>query len=474
MVAGGPQSGRTAFARALITSLATRFRPDQVHLYIVEHQPAGLSEYAVLPHCGGVFSPAEPDRIRRFVGWLAEETQRRAATRFNPGGQDNPVIVLVVDGWAQFENRADPSLADVSLGPALREVMAIGAPLGVHIVPIGGQDLLTGKVPALCSQRLLLPFPNEDTRRTHLRGGMTSPPPVPGRAIDAGSGHHVQICQPTTPAAELEAATAFDPATLDPKRLPMPFASLPTQVKAADLPLPQPLPTPSWIPIGVGGRELATIGIDLFDVGPNLMFIAGPAGSGRTTAIATLARLLSWNGIDVLALAPPQSPLGRLLADDEGIRVIATATIADTALREAAEPFGDRRYAVLLDDADRITVQATKQGFSESPTLLDEIGQPAQFGHRALIIAANATPILSGSRRSLAKVTNETLQNGARLLLTPAKRADARELGMTLEPDQYFTRPPGRGYLATTGAPTLIQLAMISTTERMPERRRVP
>jgi hypothetical protein len=45
----------------------------------------------------------------------------------------------------------------------------------------------------------------------------------------------------------------------------------------------------------------------------------------------------------------------------------------------------------------------------------------------------------------------------ASLLLTPAKRADAKQLGMTLEPDQYFTAPPGRGYLATTGAPTLIQ-----------------
>lgn len=466
MVAGGPQSGRTTFARALITSLATRFRPDQVHLYIVEHHPAGLSEYAALPHCGGVFSPAEPDRIRRLVGWLAEETRRRAAARFDAGGQDNPAIVLVVDGWAQFENRADPSLADVSLGPTLREVMTIGAPLGVHIVPIGGQDLLTGKVPALCNQRLLLPFPNEDTRRAHLRGGMASPPPVPGRAIDAGSGHHVQICQPSASAAELAAAaTAHDPATVDPGRLPVLFASLPVQVEVAGLPLPQPPPAPSWMPIGVGGRELATIGIDLFDAGPHLMFIAGPAGSGRTTAIATLARLLSWNGIGVLALAPPQSPLSRLLADEEGIRVIATATIEDTALREAAGPFGDRRYAVLLDDADRITVQATKQGFSESPTLLDEIGQPAQFGRRALIIAANATPILSGSRKSLAKVTNETLQNGARLLLTPAKRADARELGMTLEPDQYFTRPPGRGYLATTGAPTLIQLAVSGTRQ---------
>ena len=219
------------------------------------------------------------------------------------------------------------------------------------------------------------------------------------------------------------------------------------------------MPSPDWIPIGIGGPELATIGIDLFNIGPHLLFIAGPAGSGRTTAIATLARLLSWNGIDVLALAPPQSPLGRLLEGDDGIRVITKAVIEDTVLREAAEPFGDRRYAVLLDDADRVTVQATKEKFSESPTLLDEIAHPAQFGRRALIIAANPTPILSGSRKSLAKVTNEAVQNGARLLLTPAKRADARELSMTLEPDQYLTRPPGRGYLSAMGTPLLIQLA---------------
>jgi hypothetical protein len=51
------------------------------------------------------------------------------------------------------------------------------------------------------------------------------------------------------------------------------------------------------------------------------------------------------------------------------------------------------------------------------------------------------------------------MTSGTRLLLTPAKRADARELGIALEPDQYFTRPAGRGYLASAGAVTLIQLA---------------
>jgi S-DNA-T family DNA segregation ATPase FtsK/SpoIIIE len=461
LVAGGPQSGRTTFARALITSLATRFRPDQVHLYVVEHQPAGLSDYAGLPHCGGVFSPAEPDRIRRLVGWLDRETQRRAANRFDAGGRSDPVIVVVVDGWEQFESRADPALADVSLGPTLRDVIAAGAPLGVHIVPVGGQDLLTGKVPALCNQRLLLPFPNEDTRRVHLRTGMTSPPPLPGRTIDAAAGRHVQICEPTVRGAELTTSIQNDYATtaVDTSRLPTRFPSLLDRIDIADLPLPQSLPSPSWIPIGVGGPEMATIGVDLFDAGPHLMFISGPPGSGRTTAIATLARLLSWNGIDVVAAAPPQSPLARMLAGDEGIRVVTAATVEDSVLREAAEPFGNRRYAVLLDDADRITVQPSKKGFNDSPTLLEEIARPAQFGHHALILAGDATPILSGQRRSLAKVTNEIMMSGTRILLTPAKRTDARQLSMTLEPDQYFTRPSGRGYLATTGAPTLIQLA---------------
>jgi len=460
LVAGGPQSGRTTFVRALITGLA-RFRPDQVHLYVVEHQPAGLADYAGLPHCGGVFSPAEPDRIRRLVGWLDQETQRRAANRFDSGGRSDPVIVVIVDGWEQFESRADPALADVSLGPVLREVIAAGAPLGVHIVPVGGQDLLNGKVPTLCNQRLLLAFPNEDTRRVHLRTGMTSPPPLPGRAIDAATGRHAQICQPTVSGAELTASilNANAAAASDISQLPKQFPSLPTRVSVADLPLPQPLPSPSWIPIGVGGPDVATIGVDLFDAGPHLMLISGPPGSGRTTAIATLARLLTWNGIDVIAAAPPQSPLARLLAGDDGIHVVTAATLDDSILREAAGPFGDRRYAVLLDDADRITVQPTKQGFNDSPTLLEEIARPAEFGHRALILAADATPILSGQRRSLAKVTNEILMSGTRLLLTPAKRADARQLSMTLEPDQYFTRPPGRGYLATTSVPTLIQMA---------------
>ena len=461
LVAGGPQSGRTTFVRALVTSLTAQFRPDRAHLYIVEHQPAGLSGYSGLAHCGGVFSPAEPDRIRRLVNWLDTETQRRLATRFDSGEKDDPHIVVIIDGWEQFESRADPDLADVSLGPILRGVIETGGPVGVHVVPVGGQDLLNSKVPALCNHRLLLPFPNEDTRRQQLRSGMTSPPLLPGRAIDAATGRHVQICEPDESVADFTARASEAQAGAAPDGLPRTFPSLPTRISVEDLALPEPVPSPSWIPLGVGGENLATVGLDMFEIGPHLMFIGGPGGSGRTTAIATLAKLLAWNGVSVLAVSPPQSPLARMVSGEDDITVVTGLTVEDSALRSAAESFGEgQRYAVLFDDAERVTVRAAKEGFSEAPTLLEEISQPAAFGQRALIIAADPNPILSGQRRSLAKVTSEIMLTGTRLLLTPAKRPAAKQMNVALEPDQYFTRPPGRGYLASVGAPTLVQLAM--------------
>lgn len=66
--------------------------------------------------------------------------------------------------------------------------------------------------------------------------------------------------------------------------------------------------------------------------------------------------------------------------------------------------------------------------------------------------------ILSGQRKPLARVTSEIILTGTRLVLTPAKRAAAKQMNVTLEPDQYFTWPAGRGYLASVGAPTLVQL----------------
>ncbi|MGC4759245.1 FtsK/SpoIIIE domain-containing protein [Micromonospora trifolii] len=459
LVAGGPQSGRTTFARTLITGLAARFRPDEAHVYVVERHPAGLAEYDALPHCGGVFSPAEPDRIRRLVTWLAEEIQRRAGNVL-PADGALPHIVVVVDGWEHFEDHSDPAFVETSLLATLRGVITAGAPLGVHVVPLGGQDMLNHRLPTLYNRRLLLPFPKEETRRMQLQTGMASPPVLPGRAIDAGSGRHVQLCLPTRSGN----ADAVEPHDTPAHRLPRQFPVLPAHIDLAalgsspDTARADGAPT-GWIPLGVGGPDNTTVGIDLFHADSHLLLISGTGGTGRTTAAATVVHALRRRGIGVLAVAPLQSPLPKMLPDDAGLRVLTGVTFKDSDLREAVAAFGDEPYAVVVDDLDRITVLPSEQGFASSPTLLDDISSPAARGRRALVVTADAAPLLTGFPSPLTRLVNAIVMAGTRLVLVPGNRSTAVAHNITLEPDQYLSGPPGRGYLAAGRTPVLVQVA---------------
>jgi len=462
MVAGGPQSGRTTFARTLITSLATRFSPEEVHLYVVEQYRAGLSDYEDLPHCGAVFSPAEPDRIRRFVGWLEQEVQRRA-TALHRGASAAPRIVVVVDGWEHFEDHSNPTFIEGSVVLSLREIVVTGAPLGVHLVALGGHDMLSYKLPTFYSRRLLLPFPKEDTRRAHLTSKMTSPPPLPGRAVDAGTGRHIQICDVAMTPAELVARCRRDG---DPALLPRRFPSLPERVAVDELPPPDMPPSRTWIPLGVGGPGVTTVGIDLF-AGAHVLLVSGPSGSGRTTAAASIAHCLRRVGIGVLAVAPPSSPLPRLLPDDAGVRLLTGVSIKDVDLREAAAAFGDNPYAVVVDDVSQINLIAEQEGFMDAPTLLDESAQLSARGRTALVLTGDATPMLNGLPTPGSRLVNSAVGGGgAFILLTPADRPTAVAHRLSLEADQYFTGPPGRGYLSFGQAPMLVQLATSGGEER--------
>ncbi|MGN9841535.1 FtsK/SpoIIIE domain-containing protein [Nonomuraea sp. H19] len=449
MVAGGPQSGRTTFVRTLISSLASRFSPSQAWVYVIENQPGGLAAYASLPHCGAVAGSGEPDRIRRIVTWLAGEVERRRLSR----AQDHPVIVLVIDGWEYFEDRGNPDFFETPLLVAVRGIVAGGPPVGIHVVAVGGHDMLRGKTPDLFSQRLFLPFPREETRRAYLASGMVSPPVLPGRAIEAATGLHVQICLPPEQVMPVRAEG----------RLPKPFPPLPVTIplsavgRGADgRPVGGAAGGAEGIPIGVGGPDVLPVALDLFGAGPHLVLVSGPPGSGRSNAALVMATGLLRAGVNVLAVAPPRSPLLRSLP---GARTLAGTSFTDADLREAVAAFEGTPHAVIVDDFDQLTITPREQGFDTLPTLLQDILAPADLGRRALILAGDATPLLEGHRRSLSAEVTEVLRAGTRLLLTPANRVVAREHGINLEPDQFFAGPPGRAYLATSRRLDLIQIS---------------
>ncbi|RVX46931.1 S-DNA-T family DNA segregation ATPase FtsK/SpoIIIE [Nonomuraea polychroma] len=450
LVAGGPQSGRTTFVRTLISSLAARCSPAQVWLYVIENQPDGLAAYASLPHCGAVVAAGEPDRVRRVVTWLTGEMDRR---RLSPArGSGDPAIVLVIDGWEYFEDRGDPEFLETPLLVAVRGLVAGGPPVGIHVVAVGGHDMLRGKTPDLFSQRLLLPFPREETRRFHLASSMVSPPVLPGRAIEAATGLHVQICLPP------EQLTIMPGDGRRP--LAKPFPPMPVTIPLSEIGDAEGgamgVGGPDVVPVGVGGPDVLPVGLDLFETGPHLVLVSGPPGSGRSNAALVMAAGLLRRGVGVLAIAPPRSPLIRSLP---GARTLAGTSFTDTDLREAVGAFEGARHAVIVDDFDQLTITPTEQNFTPQPTLLQDILAPADLGSRALIMTGDATPLLEGRRRSLSAEVTEILRTGTRFLLTPANRINAREHGLTLEADQFFGGPPGRAYMATSRRVDLVQFA---------------
>jgi S-DNA-T family DNA segregation ATPase FtsK/SpoIIIE len=452
MVAGGPQSGRTTALRVLLHGLVTRFDPTQVHVYVVEQHPSGLAGYADLPHCGAVLGPAEPDRLRRLVGWLGEEVQRRRVAQLaTPGAAPGPYVVLLIDGWELVENRADPAWVETSVLTTLRGVVTAGPTVGVHVVVAGGQGMMSGRLPELFSRRVLLPFPKEETRRQHLGGRVVSPPVLPGRGIEAGSGLHVQI------------ALTGEVPPVPGRRHARRFPPLPVRIAVDEVVHPEGSVRAGFV-LGMGGPDVEPVTLDLFEGDPHTLLITGPSGSGRTTALALVAQGLRRCGIGVLAVAPPRSPLASVLAgrlrDDPEVRVLPGTAVRDADLRAAASRFGEGRFAVLVDDCEQISVTPSTEGFVEVPTLLQEIAAPAALGRRALILAGDAGPIVTGRRPALTRVVGEILTGGTRVLLSPTTSMGARELGVVLEPDQYFAGPPGRGYLATGRATTLVQLAV--------------
>ncbi|MFD0788244.1 hypothetical protein ACFQZ8_30395, partial [Micromonospora azadirachtae] len=175
---------------------------------------------------------------------------------------------------------------------------------------------------------------------------------------------------------------------------------------------------------------------------------------------AVVAHGLRRLDVGVLVVAPPRSPLPLLLPEDPGVRVLTGTAVKDSELREVATSFGDGRYVVIVDDVDQLAVLATEQGFSSTPTLLEEVAQPTARGGRALVLTADARPVLTGFPGPSARLINTALTTGHRLLLTPEDRATALAHNVPLDPDQYFTDPPGRGYLVTGRTPTLLQVAV--------------
>lgn len=402
LVVGGPRSGRTTTLRAMLAALLEATCPSRLTAYVVD--PAGaLGDVADHPHVGAYLRLTDEGALRRLAAALRDSTQAGRAP-------DDPVSLLVVDGWEQTRaalDRIDHGSATDDLVQAVRG--------GCSLLAAGGRDLLTGPLASLATERLILDLPDPtDAYLAGLDAGVGRLPPGRGRLAPSGLTAQVARLPDTVDLAARASASRHRHRRCAGPRFRV--HSLPARITPAELPAPQ---DPGLLALGLAGDgTAATVLLD-----GRAFLVAGPRGSGRTTALRRLAECLTeagraWLGVN--GRDPHQSS-------------------AALAARLRAAP----GTIVLLDDVDALL------GSDYEDVLVAHV----ESRYAGSVVAAGTLGTLATTYRGLIGVLRRSTYG---LLLRPGLRA-AELFGDPLPGGEPAL--PGRGFLVDEQRVTAIQVA---------------
>ncbi len=461
MVVGGPRSGRSTALRTLGGSLARSFEPRDAHLYALDCGSGGLACLEALPHCGAVVPRDDTGRGVRLIARLLAEIARRhdllgqagygsvAEQRAAAAQADRlPWMVLTVDAYEGFLHaygEIDGGRVVDDLGRLLHE----GPAAGLRVVVTGDRQLLTSRLSALVGERLVLPLADIDTYA--LAGIPAKEVPergVPGRALAPGATiTDVQLAlldaDPAGPrqVAAVSRIGVRGPSDVPAAQRPIRLRPLPTRVSATTLRV-----RPGgrlYVLLGLGGDAAEPVGFDLAEDGPGAL-VAGPAGSGRTTALRTAARTLTARGTPVAVVGGRRSGLASL-AGVPGVVGLFGAAAGDRLGGTLAAHAG-RPLVVLVDDADQLTDTSVDAVLAS----LLEADEPL-WG----LVAAGGTDDLAATYRGF---TVPLRRSRLGVLLSPARPSDGELLGIRVT--RGAASRPGLGLLATRGHTVPIQVAI--------------
>jgi DNA segregation ATPase FtsK/SpoIIIE, S-DNA-T family len=459
LAAGAPRSGRSQLLRTIAGSIACDISCADVHLYGIDCGNGALLPLTHLPHCGGVVTRTQTERAARLVNRLAGEVARRQELLASGGfadiceqraardGERLPHIVVLIDRWEGLS----ASLGETASGDLtgqMRKLLGEGPGAGVHLVIVGDHRVISGRLGAAVENKLTFRladragYPAIGVNPRAVPGDMP-----PGRALRADSGVETQIALLAADAsgqgqaaalAAIGAAAARRDAGVPAARRPFRVDLLPRRVtfaqawRARD---PTCAGRPLFGLVGVGGDELTGYGPDLSQ-GVAAFIIAGPRRSGRSTALAAMARSLLAAGARIVLVTPRPSPL-RGLAGQAGVAASFDSRELDGGELAAALAAVSGPAVVVMDDAELLGGCAAG----------DELSQLMRSGagrQRALVFAGRASDICAGS----GNWQNEARKARRGCLLSPQEITDAYLIG-TRVPRDLIGAPvtPGRGLL---------------------------
>jgi S-DNA-T family DNA segregation ATPase FtsK/SpoIIIE len=334
-----------------------------------------------------------------------------------------------------LDHRRDPSDADRLLVvdgaddlalPLAEQLLGLGSrarTIGLRMLITGGRSLLGGRWAATADLRIALRLPDPSDYLMVGRSGRDLPTELPpGRGVRSPDGALLQLATPD--ATSLSTAHSWPPPRVGPRMFPV----LPATVALAGLARP-----PHTI-LGLGSDgEPVTLPDEVA-----VVLIVGPPRSGRSTALATIARQTRQPTVTICRDGSPLARLAdplRLPREDQDHAV--------AVLRSLGRPVD-----VFVDDLEALP---------DGP-LTDHLSELVREPSGRVVLSATADAAATSFREPLPLARNAATI----LLLGAVDRRAGQSFGLSLPAAMTPEPPPGRGWIAVGGRTTAIQVAEVT------------
>jgi S-DNA-T family DNA segregation ATPase FtsK/SpoIIIE len=454
-VVGAPGSGRSSVLRTMATSAASSLAVADLHIYAIDCGNGALAVLDELPHTGAVAQRNQTDRAVRLLTRLRAELARRQQILANGNfanateqrehaapGEAVPHVLVLVDRWESFVT----TLGEIDGGALVdivQELMRDGASAGIHLVIAGDRSLLASRMSVLTDDMFVLRLTDRLDFGMAGINHRTLPDEIPpGRGFRSRSSREIQTAvlgddpsgRGQTEAIRRIALSIIAAGAVEPGSGPFRVDDLPTTIdlEGAYGFAGAEAAKPMWAMLGVGGDQIAAVGMDLAGDAPTFV-IAGPARSGRSTMLLSMAESLLRSGTGLVVATPRMSPL-RALEGRPGVRAVFTGTeIEEAELSALLDPDGTD-VVFLVDDAEILADIAAK-------TWLRSYIRTAAENRRGLVIAGDVSQMASGF--SGWQVDVKKNRRGA--LLSPQSALDGDLVGVRLPRSSVSSQvTPGR------------------------------
>lgn len=437
----GPGDGSLTDALAVIgASAAVRRSPDTLHLFGIDLDGSGLDRLRSLPHCSVV--AVRDDRLAlRMVQHLRDEAARRRPLV----SASSPNLLLLVAGADRLTRRGD-DVRHPLLQP-LTNLLNEAHGVNIRIILAGSASLADSRLGAGVDRRFVFASNDDSSGAVHaLPRGLAASLRCPGRAFDVRRGRLVQIAQLTTEEcrehemfAKLSARLehVFPSSTLEVPPPNFPVVTWPMSLDEAP-PLVPPPGVLLALPIGIDLADGSVLWADGDEDGP-VFVVTGPARSGKSVALASLAALFAARGLSVVAIGGSRrSPL--LAAGGSGPGV--PARVLGEALRRVHRTMPpDDPIVVLVDDAHRLDAAVLDLEVLDRRRHAVFLAGPPDFFIGRCPVRRSFAPHRSG------------------LVLCPISPLDGSPIGAGRIDESLRTNPrPGRGLLSLSGQGFEVQI----------------